>query len=159
MHRTERCRAIASISLSAGRRYAQYPRSKLPWSCVMKSTLHRASLFVLLAVPVAILTACASPEEIAAADKRTCAGYGFAEGTDAFSNCMMQADFRRKKQADDWQRQQQQRRLAEDQQRQTEKVRPMHEHCISAANSVTTGNAAAGGSTTNSFSNTVCSGS
>jgi ketosteroid isomerase-like protein len=129
----------------------------------MKTILRSTSIFVLLAVPVAILSACASPEEIAAADKRTCAGYGFAEGTDAFANCMMQADFRRKKQADDWQRQQQQqqqqRRLAEDQQRQTEKIRPTHEHCISAGNSVTTGNAAAGGSTTSSFSNTVCSGS
>jgi hypothetical protein len=125
----------------------------------MKTTLRSTSIFVLLAVPVAILTACVSPEEIAAADKRTCAGYGFAEGTDAFSNCMMQADFRRKKQADDWQRQQQQRRLAEDQQRQTQKIRPTHEQCISAGNSVTTGSAGAGGSTTNSFSNTVCSGS
>jgi hypothetical protein len=133
----------------------------------MKHPLHRASIFVVLAVAAAILTACASPEEIAAADRRTCAGYGFAEGTDAFSNCMMQADMNRKRDMAANQRAQQQRWQAEEQMRQAERdrdrdrerARPSHEHCISAGNSVTTGSTTAGGSTTSSFSNTVCSGS
>jgi len=109
-----------------------------------------------MAFPVAILTACVSPEEIAATDRRTCVGYGFAEGTDAFANCMMQADQNRQRAAANrerqWQAEEQQRRLAEQQRNQTELVRPTHEQCVTAANSTTTGNS------TSSISNTVCSG-
>jgi hypothetical protein len=35
------------------------------------------------------LACCVSPEEQHAMDQQTCAGYGFAPGTDAFAHCMM----------------------------------------------------------------------
>lgn len=41
---------------------------------------------VLLLLP---LVACVSPEEQRAADTQSCSGYGFAQGTDGFANCMM----------------------------------------------------------------------
>jgi hypothetical protein len=122
----------------------------------MKPTLRRINIFVVLTIWAAVLAACASPEEIAASDRRTCAGYGFAQGTEAFSNCMMEADMNRKRDQAAMQRAQQQRWLAEDQKRETQNVRPTQEHCMSAGNSVTTG--ASGSSSTSSFSNTVCSG-
>lgn len=129
----------------------------------MKLTLRRTNIFVVLAVSAAVLTACASPEEIAATDRRTCAGYGFAQGTDAFANCMMEADQNRKRnQAEQRQRwaEEEQRREAKNQS-QTQSARPSHEHCVSAGNSVTTSSSSTSGSTTSStsgFSNTVCSG-
>ncbi|WP_054141873.1 hypothetical protein [Bosea sp. AAP35] len=41
------------------------------------------------------LAACISPEEQRAADTQACSGYGFAQGTDAFANCMMTASNQR----------------------------------------------------------------
>ncbi|MGJ7605188.1 hypothetical protein ACSFA7_12645 [Variovorax sp. LT1R20] len=128
----------------------------------MQSAQRSTKIFIASAVLAAMATACVSPQEIAAADKRTCAGYGFAEGTDAFANCMMQADQNRQKAAANrerqWQAEEQQRRLADQQrqQHQNETVRPTHEQCVTAGNSVTTGSATS--NTTSSFSNTVCSG-
>jgi len=121
----------------------------------MQSAQRSTKIFIASAVLAAMATACVSPQEIAAADKRTCAGYGFAEGTDAFANCMMQADQNRQKAAASrerqWQAEEQQR-----QQHQNETARPTHEQCVTAGNSVTTGSATS--NTTSSFSNTVCSG-
>lgn len=37
-----------------------------------------------------------SPEQQLAADKQSCNSYGFKQGTDAFSNCLMQLDFERR---------------------------------------------------------------
>ena len=122
----------------------------------MKSLRCSTNTFIALLASAVMTSACVSPAEIVAADKRTCAGYGFAEGTDAFANCMMQADQNRQRAAANrerqWQAEEQQRRLAEQQRNQTELVRPTHEQCVTAANSTTTGNS------TSSISNTVCSG-
>jgi hypothetical protein len=41
-----------------------------------------------------ILSGCISPAERKAADAKHCEGYGFAQGTDGLSNCMMQTENR-----------------------------------------------------------------
>jgi len=48
---------------------------------------------------IALLIGCVSPEEQRAVDPRQCSGYGFAPGTDAFANCMMNASQQRDAQA------------------------------------------------------------
>jgi hypothetical protein len=45
-----------------------------------------------------LLAGCVSPEEQRAMDQQTCAGYGFAAGTDAFANCMMTTAQKRQEQ-------------------------------------------------------------
>lgn len=47
-----------------------------------------------------------SAAEQTAEDRQTCAGYGYADGSTAFANCMMISDQRRKKAASDWQAEQ-----------------------------------------------------
>jgi hypothetical protein len=42
-----------------------------------------------------VLSGCISPAEQKAADAKHCEGYGFAQGTDGFSNCMMRTENRR----------------------------------------------------------------
>ncbi len=54
----------------------------------------------ILLLPLAI-TGCVSTEDQQAADRQKCSSYGFAPGTDAFANCMMNRDWKR----DDDQRQ------------------------------------------------------
>lgn len=54
----------------------------------------------ILLLPLAI-TGCVSTEDQQAADRQKCSSYGFAPGTDAFANCMMNSDWKR----DDDQRQ------------------------------------------------------
>ena len=44
------------------------------------------------------LSACASPEQLAAADKEKCRGYGMKPGTEAFANCRMTLDVERQRQ-------------------------------------------------------------
>lgn len=44
---------------------------------------------IVLTAGLLALAGCVSPEEQRAADQQTCAGYGFAPGTDAFAHCMM----------------------------------------------------------------------
>ena len=51
-------------------------------------TVPKISMAVLATVCVS-LAGCISPEEQHAQDQQTCAGYGFAPGTDAFAHCMM----------------------------------------------------------------------
>lgn len=112
--------------------------------------------FIAMAVSAILLTACVSPAEMAAADRRTCTGYGFAEGTDAFSNCMMQADMRRKDQNAAWQRQQQEQRTQQSRiemdRRSSESTHWTTENCNSSGTSVTVGGV------TSSSSSSHCSG-
>ena len=50
----------------------------------------------LLIVCAVALSACAGdPGRVAAADERTCAGYGFRPGTDAYANCRMRLQIQR----------------------------------------------------------------
>ncbi|WP_425287446.1 hypothetical protein [Paramesorhizobium deserti] len=42
-----------------------------------------------------MLAGCVSPEEQRAMDQDKCSSFGFAQGTDAFANCMMQQDSQR----------------------------------------------------------------
>ena len=42
------------------------------------------------------LSACATPEQLAAEDAAACQSYGFTRGTDAFATCMMTLDQQRK---------------------------------------------------------------
>lgn len=103
-----------------------------------------------------LLAACASPEEIKAADKRTCAGYGFAEGSDAFANCMMQADQHRADQQAARLRDQQMRmemqmergRLNQSQQVNSTPSGWTNETCHSSGTSVTIGGVTTGSSST-----------
>lgn len=104
---------------------------------------------------ISMLAGCASPEEIAAKDRQTCSGYGFAVGTDAFANCMMHADLRRQQAAAEWQREQNMKFQAQSAQPVAE---PVKQNCKTVESTVSTGNAAApGGATTQTRSSTVCS--
>ena len=47
---------------------------------------------IALTALAALLTACASPAEIAARDDATCKGYGFTPGTPAFADCRLRLD-------------------------------------------------------------------
>ncbi|RIX79064.1 hypothetical protein [Acidovorax cavernicola] len=123
-------------------------------------TFDRRHFRVLAASIVAplLMVACASPEEIKAADKRTCAGYGFAEGSDAFANCMMQADQHRADQQaaqlrDQQMRMEMQMERARLNPHQTEQVNSTnsgwtHENCHSSGTSVTIGGVTSGSSST-----------
>jgi hypothetical protein len=61
-----------------------------------------------------LLAGCATPQEVKAADRERCAGFGFAAGSDAFANCMMQADTARQRKDDEWFRDQNKRIREED---------------------------------------------
>ena len=125
----------------------------------MSSAIFRATTWALVAGlgSAALLAGCASPAEVAAADRQTCAGYGFAPGTDAFANCMMQADARRQKAAADWQRDQQKKWDAQTA-APTATATPAKENCHTVEGTVSAGDPTApGGATTQTHSSTVCS--
>jgi hypothetical protein len=52
----------------------------------------------LATVAVVTLAACTTttPEQRIARDQQMCVGYGFAQGTDAFAQCMMELDLDRR---------------------------------------------------------------
>lgn len=50
------------------------------------------TLRLALAISLALLSGCASPEQTAAVDNDRCASYGFTPGTDAYAQCRMQLD-------------------------------------------------------------------
>lgn len=56
-----------------------------------------------------LLSGCASPEEVKAADREKCASYGFAAGSNGFANCMMQAATARERKDEEWFRDQNRR--------------------------------------------------
>lgn len=109
---------------------------------------------------VASLSGCASPAEIAAAHRQNCSSFGFAPGTDAFANCMMQADVRREradaqreKEAADWRRNQSRKGEADTMPATTKK-----ENCQTTESVVSTAHASApGGAVTQPRSSTSCS--
>ena len=66
------------------------------------------------AAAIVLLAGCATPEEIKAADRAKCAGYGFSAGSDGFANCMMKAETNRERKDDEWFRDQNQRMREEE---------------------------------------------
>lgn len=52
---------------------------------------------VLVSILALLASGCASlsPQELRAADERTCRGYGFRQGTSAFAECLQRIDLNR----------------------------------------------------------------
>ncbi|WP_143751250.1 hypothetical protein [Collimonas sp. PA-H2] len=99
-------------------------------------TQKNINTFIALALSAILVTACASPGEIAAADRGKCAGYGFAEGSDAFANCMMEADMHRKDQQAAFQRQQQMNWAMERENRSSDSMKWSEGTCRSSGGSI-----------------------
>jgi hypothetical protein len=105
-----------------------------------------------------MLSGCLSPAEQKAADSKQCEGYGFAQGTDAFANCMMKTANRRADETRRWQ-EEQDRKFQEQQKQQQQQVQavpaqpaePARMNCTTSESTTTTGN------TTNVHSTTNCS--
>ena len=88
------------------------------------SKLFLCAIFTLLAFSLA---GCVSSEEQAAQDRARCAGYGFAEGTNAFARCMMDREMvREDRQREDtarWRAENERQRRDEEQRRRDEQRR------------------------------------
>ncbi|MFJ2279615.1 hypothetical protein ACIOUG_00570 [Pseudomonas sp. NPDC087803] len=120
---------------------------KAPFTCAARVT---PLLFLTLSA-AATLSGCMSAEQQAAEDRQTCAGYGYAQGSTAFANCMMISDQKRKKAVADWQAQQ-------DREWQQKTAKPAMQECNTTESVDVQGDASVDGQTTRTKSNTVCIG-
>ncbi|MDR9861522.1 MULTISPECIES: hypothetical protein [Pseudomonas] len=106
---------------------------------------------LIIIVAVAALSGCLSAAQQAAEDQKTCASYGYQEGSTAFSNCMMISDQRRKKAQADWQAEQNRKW---DQQT----APPAMQECSTTESVDVQGDASMDGQSTRTKTKTVCVG-
>lgn len=112
----------------------------------------KASSWSVLAALAVALSGCVSPAEQKAMDTRQCEGYGFAQGTDAFANCMMTTANRRADQQRKWDEERMKNFKASQQTQAAPSVpaEPTHMDCTTSETTTTAGN------TTNVHSTTNC---
>jgi len=115
------------------------------------TSVTRAIPLLFLTLCTVALSGCMSAEQQAAEDRQTCSGYGYAQGSTEFANCMMISDQRRKKAAADWQAQQ-------DRDWQQKTAKPAMQECNTTESVDVQGDPSMDGQTTRTKSSTVCVG-